>query len=69
MGPEPADRAHGSPSAPVPRLRLALSRDSAESTAAILRVVSDPTRLQILSLIGASPDGRVRVADLTDALR
>ncbi|WP_277207338.1 ArsR/SmtB family transcription factor [Isoptericola croceus] len=52
----------------TPALRATLSREQAESTAALLRVVSDPTRLQILSLIRTSPDGASRVADLTRAL-
>ncbi|MBU4336411.1 MAG: metalloregulator ArsR/SmtB family transcription factor [Actinobacteria bacterium] len=36
--------------------------------ASLLRVVSDPTRLQLLSLIQHSPDEHVRVADLARAL-
>ena len=51
-----------------PALRATLSREQAEDTAALLRVVSDPTRLQILSLVHHSEDGRARVADLTRAL-
>lgn len=34
----------------------------------MLRVVSDATRLQILSLIAASEDGRARVTELTAVL-
>ncbi|GAB4086287.1 metalloregulator ArsR/SmtB family transcription factor [Myceligenerans cantabricum] len=51
-----------------PALRSALSREQAEGTAALLRVVSDPTRLQLLSLIHHSEEGRARVADLTRVL-
>lgn len=36
--------------------------------AALLRVVSEPTRLQLVSLIHESPAGSARVADLTRAL-
>ncbi|WP_407319586.1 metalloregulator ArsR/SmtB family transcription factor [Isoptericola halotolerans] len=68
MSPVPAEPAHGSASAPTPGLRLTLSRELAESTAAVLRVVSDPTRLQILGILRASPDGAARVSDLTRAL-
>lgn len=49
-------------------LRPALTKEQAESTAQMLSVVSNPTRLQILSLIHHSADGRARVADLTTAL-
>lgn len=45
-----------------------LGRTQAVDTASLLRVVSDPTRLQLLSLIHHSPEGRARVADLTRAL-
>ena len=54
--------------APRPALRATLSRGQAEDTAAVLRVVSDPTRLQILSLIHHSDEQRIRVVDLTRAL-
>ncbi|MDR7381125.1 ArsR/SmtB family transcription factor [Promicromonospora iranensis] len=53
---------------PHPALRSTLSRGQAEDTAAVLRVVSDPTRLQILSLIHHSDERRIRVVDLTRAL-
>ncbi|GAA1978603.1 metalloregulator ArsR/SmtB family transcription factor [Isoptericola halotolerans] len=56
------------PSVESPSLRATLSRAQAESTASLLRVVSDPTRLQILSLIRSSPEGASRVADLTREL-
>ena len=45
-----------------------LSRHDAERLAAILQVVSDPTRLQLLSLVKASPTGEACVADLTAPL-
>jgi ArsR family transcriptional regulator len=49
-------------------VRATLSRERAERTASVLRVVSDPTRLQILSLIHHSLDQQARTADLTKAL-
>lgn len=45
-----------------------MAREQAEDISRLLRVVSDPTRLQLLSLIHSSPQGRARVVDLTDAL-
>lgn len=48
--------------------RVAMPRDRAEDISRLLRVVSDPTRLQLLSLIRESPDGELRVVDLTEAL-
>lgn len=53
---------------PRPALRATLSRGQAEDTAAVLRVVSDPTRLQVLSLIHHSEEQRIRVVDLTRSL-
>jgi ArsR family transcriptional regulator, arsenate/arsenite/antimonite-responsive transcriptional repressor len=42
-----------------------LDRHSAESLARLLKAVADPARLQLLSLIKASPDGESCVCDLT----
>lgn len=53
---------------PPRALRAALTRAQAESTAQMLSVVSNPVRLQILSLIHHSPGGLARVVDLTEAL-
>ena len=44
---------------------LALSRDEAERTAALLKAVADPTRLQLLALIRASEGAEACVCDLT----
>lgn len=49
-------------------LRPALTKEQASNIAQLLSVVSNPTRLQILSLIHESPSGSTRVADLTAAL-
>ena len=45
----------------------ALDRESAESLAAALKALADPTRLQLLSLIRDSAGGEACVCDLTDA--
>src|SRR5215510_2930607 len=44
----------------------ALSADEAEDLAAALRVLADPTRLRILSLIQAGQDGEACVCHLTE---
>lgn len=46
----------------------ALNRGAAEELAKTLRVVADPTRLQILSLIVGTPDEEATVSDLAAAL-
>jgi ArsR family transcriptional regulator len=45
-----------------------LDGDGAERLAGALRVLADPARLRLLSLIGAHPDGEVCVCDLTAPL-
>lgn len=42
-----------------------LSGAEAERLASALRVLADPARLQLLSLLGAHPDGEACVCDLT----
>lgn len=49
-------------------LRTALSKEQADDTASMLRVVSDGTRIRLLSLIHNSVDGSARVSDLTEAI-
>ena len=49
-------------------LRTAMARERAEDISKLLRAVSDPTRLQLLSLIQQSAGGRARVVDLTEVL-
>ncbi len=44
----------------------ALSADDAEDVAAALKVLADPTRLRLLSLIQACPDGEACVCHLTE---
>jgi ArsR family transcriptional regulator len=45
-----------------------LGRSQAERLAGMLKAVADPTRLQLISLIRASPDGEACVCDLTAPL-
>ncbi|MBK9739597.1 MAG: helix-turn-helix transcriptional regulator [Actinobacteria bacterium] len=46
-------------------LATPLDRESAERLSRLLKAVADPARLQVLSLIKASPDGEVCQCDLT----
>lgn len=52
----------GSPSVPV------LERTEAERRAALLKAVADPVRLQLLSIITASPEQEACVCDMTEAV-
>jgi ArsR family transcriptional regulator len=45
-----------------------LTRTAAESLAKTLRMVADPTRLQLLSMINGSPGHEVTVGELTQHL-
>ncbi|MBO9578371.1 MAG: winged helix-turn-helix transcriptional regulator [Microbacteriaceae bacterium] len=45
-----------------------LDRSAAEEIARTLRAVADPTRIQMLGLILASPTGETTVGELADAL-
>jgi ArsR family transcriptional regulator len=45
-----------------------IQREVAEELARSLRAVADPTRLQILSLISTSPEGRATVGQLAQSL-
>jgi ArsR family transcriptional regulator len=47
---------------------VALDRDEAERLAAVLKALSDPTRLQLLAMIEASTNGEACVRDLTAPL-
>lgn len=48
--------------------RKPLPRREAERLAEAIGVLADPARLQLLSLIGAEPDGEACVCDLTEPL-
>lgn len=43
-----------------------ISRDDAEALAQLLKAVSDPVRLQLVSIIASSPDGEACACDLTE---
>jgi ArsR family transcriptional regulator len=45
-----------------------LGDDDAARLAGVLKVVADPTRLRLLSLIASHPDGEICVCDLTAPL-
>lgn len=45
-----------------------LQRSAAETLSRTLRVVADPTRLQILSVVLGSTQGRATIGQLADAL-
>lgn len=45
-----------------------VDRPSAQALAGVLKAVADPARLQLLSLISASPTGERCACDLTDPL-
>lgn len=49
-------------------LAAPLDEAAAERLGTALKVLADPTRLRMLSLIGAHPDGEVCVCDLTGPL-
>ena len=48
-----------------PGLAAPLSREEADGLAHLLKAVSDPTRLQLLSIIRSSPNSEACVCDLT----
>jgi ArsR family transcriptional regulator len=48
--------------------RAPLGRGEAERLAEALRVLADPARLQLLSLIASGPDAEACVCDLTEPL-
>lgn len=51
-----------------PILHGALDAEEAESLASALKVIADPTRLRLLSLIQAQPDNEACVCNLTEPL-
>lgn len=46
----------------------ALDRDEAERRAGLLKALADPVRLQLLSIISASPDLEACVCDMTESV-
>lgn len=49
-------------------IQAPLARAEAERRAALLKAVADPVRLQLLSIIAASPADEACVCDMTDAV-
>lgn len=43
-----------------------LDAETAQRLAAVLKVIAEPTRLRLLSLVAAGPDGEACICDLTD---
>lgn len=65
----PAGNGPGSGAVCVPlSISAPLAREDAERLARLLKAVADPTRLQLLSLIKAAPEGEACVCDLTAPL-
>lgn len=63
------DRAMPSPQpAPDPRATPPLPRSAAEELARTLKAVADPTRLQLLSVVLDSDEGRATIGQIADAL-
>jgi ArsR family transcriptional regulator len=52
----------------APLTKAPLAQDQAERLAAALRVVADPTRLRLVSLIANCPDATSCVCELTEPL-
>ncbi len=52
----------------APLAAAPLGVEEAQRLAAVLKVVADPTRLRLLSLLASSPDGELCVCDLTAPL-
>jgi ArsR family transcriptional regulator, arsenate/arsenite/antimonite-responsive transcriptional repressor len=68
----------GMPTAPLPLLSdelagcctpvagVGLDADGAQRLAAVLKVIAEPTRLRLLSIVAAQADGEACICDLTD---
>jgi ArsR family transcriptional regulator len=56
------------PSVCVPTPTTPLARPEAERIAKLLKSLSDPTRLQLISMIRSAPNGEACVCDLTEPL-
>lgn len=52
-----------------PVLEATLAPDEAEELAAALRVLADPVRLRLLSLVANAPDGEMCACDLVDPVQ
>ncbi len=52
----------------MPSARVPPDHDACRDLAKRLKALSDPTRLQLLELVAATPDGRACICDLTGPL-
>lgn len=52
----------------APLMTAPLQAEDAAQLAGVLKVIADPTRLRLLSLIASNPDGEICVCDLTEPL-
>jgi len=52
----------------VPLVERALTEEQAEELAAAFRLLADPVRLRLLSLVATAPGGEVCACDLTEPL-
>ena len=52
----------------APLLDVALSEAAAVELAAAFRLLSDPVRLRLLSMVATAPDGEICACDLTEPL-
>lgn len=50
----------------APITREPLSAEAAQQLATVLKAIAEPTRLRLLSLVAAHPDGEACICDLTD---
>jgi ArsR family transcriptional regulator len=68
MGPSAGQDRVRRPTSAVSSALEPLTRPAAEALAKTLRLVADPTRLQLLSMINGSPGQEVTVGELTQHL-
>ncbi|MCE0508710.1 metalloregulator ArsR/SmtB family transcription factor [Microbacterium aurugineum] len=54
------------PACCVPPLTPSVSAEDAERIARVFKALGDPTRVRLLSLIAAGPDGEACICDLTE---
>ncbi|WP_299053279.1 metalloregulator ArsR/SmtB family transcription factor [uncultured Nocardioides sp.] len=64
------DPSAGSTTVPCcpPLIATPLDADAAQRTASALKVLADPTRLRLLSLVAAEPGGEACACDLVEAV-
>lgn len=71
MSEHPVNQASVDPAGPVcwpAGLAAPMPRGQAEELATLFKAIADPSRLQIIALIGATPGGSACTCDLTESL-